>query len=333
MSDDWPQAIADGWHPVALAAAVKRRPLATALMDVPLVVFRGAGGALAVLRDRCPHRGMPLSRGRVQDGTLVCPYHGWRFEPGGACVAVPGACSVPAVRASVLPAVERAGLVWTSLAPEPPPFPALPPAMEDAALDRFWWSVAPAEARVLDVLENHLDPAHPHYLHPWIVRSPTKRRPVQVTVRVHERGAEAIYEEDARASALMPRLLEGHRLRGIGRLHPPCIGEILFEGDAGLKLSIAVVFTPEGRQRTRPYAHFATARGVAPAWAKRWVLKAFHLPVIRQDRRALHWQAEGLAAGPMPYAMGPLDYLGPAIWSFANGIVPPAADYRTEAYF
>lgn len=326
----WPAAVAAGWHPVARLDELGGRLLARRLMDVPMVVFAGRDGPI-VLRDRCPHRAMPLSAGRLAEGAIACPYHGWRFGAGGRCVEVPGAVVMPDVAADAFPVIVRAGLVWTSLAPAPADFPRLPAAMEDESLDRFWWAVAASRARCLDALENHLDPAHPHYLHPWMVRAPDRRRPVRVTIRIDADGAEAVYREDSRPAAWMPRLLEGHRLRSIGRYHPPTIGEVAFEGEKGLKLSIAVVFVPESADFTRPYAHFATPRGRAPAWLKRWVLKAFHGPVLRQDRRALAMQAAAIAEqGEGRYAIGPLDLLGPAIWGFANGRPPAPMERELE---
>lgn len=328
----WPAAIAAGWHPVACVAEMAGRPLARRLMDVPLVVFAGRDGPI-VLRDRCPHRAMPLSVGRVREGTIACSYHGWRFGAGGRCTKVPGTAEIPDVAAEAFPVMVRAGLVWTSLAATSTDFPRLPPAMEDATLDRFWWAVAASRARCLDAVENHLDPAHPHHLHPWMVRAPDRRRPVRVSVRVDGAGAEAVYHEDSRPAAWMPRLLEGRRLRSIGRYYPPTIGEVAFEGEQGLKLSISVVFVPESKDVTRPYAHFATPRGLAPAWLKRWVLKAFHVPVLRQDRRALAMQAATIAEhGEARYALGPLDLLGPAIWSFANDRPPEPMARELELF-
>ena len=71
------------------------------------------------------------------------------------------------------------------------------------------------------------------------------------------------------------------------------------------------------------------SRGRAPAWLKRWLLKCFPLPVLRQDRRAPARQADAIAAaGEVDYAVGPLDLLGPAIWRFANGVVPDAESYE-----
>lgn len=320
----WPEAIARGWHPVAgLSELPARRPLAATLMGQRLAVFR-AGGDVAILRDRCPHRGVPLSAGRVEGAALACPYHGWRFGADGACVAVPGSETCPAISAAALPVRVEAGLVWTSLAEVPAPFPALPPAMHDPALDRFWWLLKPSPAGVLDALENHLDPAHPHFLHPWLVRAPTRRQAVEVTVRSGPWGAQAIYREQRRNAALLPALMEGTRAHSSGRLYPPTIGEVRLESANGAVLSIAVIFVPAADGLTRPLAHFASTRGWLPAWVKRAALKAFHWPVLTQDRRMLRLQQE--ARSGEPYAIGPLDVLGPAIWAHANGKACPEAE-------
>ncbi|HEX8468311.1 MAG TPA: aromatic ring-hydroxylating dioxygenase subunit alpha [Allosphingosinicella sp.] len=324
MVADWPAAIAAGWHPVAFSASVGVRPVAARLMGRRLVVARDADGPF-LLDDRCPHRGAPLSRGRMESGAIVCPYHGWRFGRGGDCLEVPGS-RLPGAAARALPSVDRAGLLWTSLAESPGPFPRLPDALEDPSLDRFWWPLGPSPAGLLDAIENHLDPAHPHQVHPWMVRSPSRRRPVEVSVRSGPWGAEAVYLEGSTPAGLIPRLLEGKRARSLARFYPPSIAEVAFEGERGLKLSVAVIFGPEDEGLTRPWAHFATRRGLAPAWLKRAVLKAFHLPVLTQDRRILRLQQEWRQGEAPHYATGPLDVMGPTIWRLANGLAEPEAE-------
>jgi phenylpropionate dioxygenase-like ring-hydroxylating dioxygenase large terminal subunit len=316
---EWPVALAKGWHPVARASELKDKALARTLMDVPLVVFQGSDGP-AVFMDRCPHRGTALSGGRVREGAIECPYHGWRFGSDGACRAVPGSTTVPEASAQRLPVMTRAGLIWTSLVAEPDPFPALPPEMDDDRLDQFWWVPAASEARVLDAVENLLDPAHPHFLHPRLVRAPDKRREVQVTLRLGPGGGEARYVEADTALTWLPRLFEGSRTHATGRYFAPATGQVAFENQKGLSLAISVVFAPESANRTRPYAHFATRRGWMPAWFKRAVLIGFHIPVLRQDQRALAAQARAIARfGGHDYHVGPLDLFGPTIWRLANG--------------
>jgi nitrite reductase (NADH) small subunit len=38
------------------------------------------GGAVAVLDGVCPHEGGPLGEGIVEDGRVVCPWHGYAFD-------------------------------------------------------------------------------------------------------------------------------------------------------------------------------------------------------------------------------------------------------------
>jgi len=55
-----------------------------------VAVFR-AGGALHAMDGVCPHRGGPIGEGIVENGIVVCPWHGWRFEvKTGNCVNTPG---------------------------------------------------------------------------------------------------------------------------------------------------------------------------------------------------------------------------------------------------
>jgi phenylpropionate dioxygenase-like ring-hydroxylating dioxygenase large terminal subunit len=324
-------AVAAGWHPLAFVHELRDRPLARMLMDRPVVLWRDEQTPYAFV-DRCPHRNVPLSAGRVRAGTIACPYHGWRFDGDGRCVEVPGADTVPMVSATRLPVREVAGLLWTCLAAEPPPFPELPASLHDEAMDRFWWPRSSYEARLLDAIENLLDPAHPHDLHPWLVRRPDARRPVSVTVRGCDRGLEARYVERAVDQAWLPRLFEGRRTVSIGRYVAPTIAQLAFESADGPTFAITVVFSPETVDRTRPFAHFASRAGRLPAWIKRALLCTFHRPVLAQDAAMLARQAQTVARFGRPeYAVGPLDLMGPTIHRLARGDV--VAPFEREATF
>ena len=55
--------------------------------------------------DACPHRLAPLSEGRVDRETnrIECAYHGWSFEPSGACAKIPQATQPVATAAQAQP--------------------------------------------------------------------------------------------------------------------------------------------------------------------------------------------------------------------------------------
>ena len=65
-----------------------------------VAVFRTADDQLFALRDRCPHKGGPLSQGIVYDRRVACPLHNWviSLETGEATGADSGCTSTYAVK-------------------------------------------------------------------------------------------------------------------------------------------------------------------------------------------------------------------------------------------
>ncbi len=106
------------WHPVVAAELLREgeNAIATLLNDRPLALWRSAGGSVQAWEDRCPHRGVPLSLGRVLGDRLACAYHGWQYAAqDGRCVAIPAMPNqaVPGkVCVRTYPAQEHQGLVW-----------------------------------------------------------------------------------------------------------------------------------------------------------------------------------------------------------------------------
>jgi vanillate O-demethylase monooxygenase subunit len=156
------------WHPVARVRDLTDAPLPFRVVGEAWVLAR-LDGELVALRDRCPHRLVPLSGGCVVDGALQCPYHGYRFARDGRCVEIPalgrGAVIPPKARVDVAHAVaERHGLVWVAL--EDPVAPILEvPEWDDASFDAWWLEprVAPLSAATL--VDNFIDATHFPYLH------------------------------------------------------------------------------------------------------------------------------------------------------------------------
>ncbi len=85
----------DFWYPAARSMEIRGQKLVTAmLLEVPLVLGRTSEGKAFAMRDSCPHRGIPLSYGRLDGKVVECCYHGWRFDAcSGQCVEVPSLSS------------------------------------------------------------------------------------------------------------------------------------------------------------------------------------------------------------------------------------------------
>lgn len=78
----------DRWRIASHRNDLGRKPLVVWVVDRPVILFQ-ANDRIAALEDRCGHRGVPLSLGDCHKGTMVCRYHGWRWDADGACVEVP----------------------------------------------------------------------------------------------------------------------------------------------------------------------------------------------------------------------------------------------------
>lgn len=73
-------------HPVAYSSHLRDdKPLAATLLDEAIVVVR-LDGQVRAFRDLCVHRGTALSLGWVEEGSLRCAYHGWKYGPDGMCI-------------------------------------------------------------------------------------------------------------------------------------------------------------------------------------------------------------------------------------------------------
>lgn len=108
--------IADRWYVALTSEEVPaERPVGVRRLGHDLVLWRNRDGRACAAIDVCPHRGVKLSGGRVVDGHLACPFHGFRFDDNGACTAIPAHPDRPIPKAMRLGAVsvhEAHGFVW-----------------------------------------------------------------------------------------------------------------------------------------------------------------------------------------------------------------------------
>lgn len=160
--------VMNAWYVAAIAADVGRVPLRRVICNEPIVLFRAENGDAVALADRCIHRRLPLSEGKLHGDRLVCGYHGFTYDLAGHCVAVPGQERVPrraGVRAYAV--VERFGWIWLWLGEvetaDEAKLPALPGMGEDGWVPFRDHLHVNAHYQLL--VDNLIDLSHETYVH------------------------------------------------------------------------------------------------------------------------------------------------------------------------
>lgn len=161
------------WYVAGFASELADGPVNRTICNEPVVMFRTSDGEIAALHDVCPHRFVPLSKGRIVGDMIQCGYHGLGFGADGACVDNPNQPGEEGRRGICVrsyTAVERYAAIWLWMGD---------PAMADPAkIPDFSFNDDPRfatptgythmKANIEAVADNLLDLSHVHYLHPGV---------------------------------------------------------------------------------------------------------------------------------------------------------------------
>jgi nitrite reductase/ring-hydroxylating ferredoxin subunit len=171
---------ANVWTIVGTTRDLGPAPLALQVAGERVVLFRDATGVARGLLDRCPHRGVQLSLGRVVDGCLECPFHGWRFAGDGSNCAVPWNPDARRERlaATPVPVCERGGLLWLYTAPgaDAPSEPDVPELLTRPGMVVCAW-VIDWKTHWTRAMENMLDWPHLPFIHRGTIGHNLPHRP------------------------------------------------------------------------------------------------------------------------------------------------------------
>ena len=285
-------ALRDYWYAVAYADAVTDTPADVRLFGEDYVIWRPhPGGPVRAAPGACPHRGAALAQGWVQDGCLVCPYHGWRYDDTGACVLMPAADpSVPIpprARLRHMLADERYGLVWVCVGVPRAPIPTLP-ELDDPAftlvheLMEVWHASAPR------ITDNALDVSHVAWVHRESVGDVNSPRMSDYAV---QRDGEQLRFSITIKSRVQGRQVANTGLEGIvtrtthAELVQPFVFRGVLEYDNGLRHVLYKTAAPVD-DRSTLFCQFV-ARNDDPDEDRRAGIVAVDRQVQDEDRRLL----------------------------------------------
>jgi phenylpropionate dioxygenase-like ring-hydroxylating dioxygenase large terminal subunit len=140
-------------------------------MGEKLVFWRSQDGSVGCLKDKCAHRGVQLTYGKVIRGTVQCPFHGFRYDASGRGLIIPANgkhAPVPSnFKVPSYPVRDEHGFIWIywSGSYNPTRLPPIP-WFDNLGADFAYSTVAdPWNAHYSRVIENQLDVVHLPYVH------------------------------------------------------------------------------------------------------------------------------------------------------------------------
>lgn len=189
----WPR---NCWYVAGHSHEIDNGFLARKFLNQATIIWRNGQGKLVALEDRCSHRLVPLSTGKIVNYQIECGYHGLRFGGDGVCAFVPGQDSVPKnARVKTFPVAERHALIWLWL--------GAPDLANETLIPGLHWMDAPGwtaskgyhhfncDYRLIN--DNLLDLSHETYIHK------------------HTVGGAAVADSPVVSTVIGGRLVRAHR--------------------------------------------------------------------------------------------------------------------------
>ncbi|MBU2065012.1 MAG: aromatic ring-hydroxylating dioxygenase subunit alpha [Gammaproteobacteria bacterium] len=155
------------WYVACTPDEFDSKPLGRTICGEPMVFYRGTDNRVVALEDFCPHRGAPLSLGFVENGLLVCGYHGLAMGCDGHTASMPNqrVQHFPCIKTYAVR--ERYGFVWV--------WPGDQALADDSLIPHLHWAESPdwayggglyhigCDYRLM--VDNLMDLTHETYVH------------------------------------------------------------------------------------------------------------------------------------------------------------------------
>jgi phenylpropionate dioxygenase-like ring-hydroxylating dioxygenase large terminal subunit len=175
--------IPNQWYAVLDSREVKPgRPVGVTRLGEKMVFWRDAQGRIACALDRCPHRGTKLSTGKIIDGNVECPFHGFQYEPSGRCTYIPAngrSMPVPKIfLVKTYPVQDAHGFIWVWYGEKLADDDAYPPLRYIPDIDAsFNYGTYPVhwKTHYSRAIENQLDVLHLPFVHKSTIGRSDKR--------------------------------------------------------------------------------------------------------------------------------------------------------------
>lgn len=295
----------------------KKKVYKRKIMKTEIVLFRDASGNVSALKDQCPHKGLPLSQGKMRNGNVVCGYHGWAFDGKGACVDAPCLAKDETCPSAVVDSYtvkEQDGWVWFFWGNDQKVLKEGPPRFPKEGKWRWFELERQIKAQPHFILENSFDCTHACFVHQTFFRD----GPVQYAeaeLNETDYGLHVKTKEDDGRKVRITKYLpwEGKEVYHTDEYFAPFTAYVNYHFGMG-KHRIILTCSPEDENTTRVYTRTGVQAGIFSGVAAA-VLRVLTPVIISEDVAAIQGQAHSYATFGGRYGhMRNADV--PAIWMF-----------------
>ncbi|GAB7530537.1 aromatic ring-hydroxylating dioxygenase subunit alpha [Pseudomonas sp. 3A(2025)] len=155
------------WYVACTPDEIAEKPLGRQICGEKMVFYRGLENRVVAVEDFCPHRGAPLSLGYVENGLLVCGYHGLAMGADGKTASMPGQRVRGFPCNKTFAVEERYGFIWVWPGDQAQADATLIPHLEWAVSDQWAYGGGlfhiGCDYRLM--IDNLMDLTHETYVH------------------------------------------------------------------------------------------------------------------------------------------------------------------------
>ena len=315
----------DFWYVVALSKELKpNQLLSRTVLGEWLAIFRGDDGKSVALRDRCMHRNSRLSPGKVCQGNLQCPYHGWVYDKNGKVVAVPAEGDnfkmLHSRQAKLYQTQEQDGYIYVKLTdtseefePFKMPYYGEPGWETVRVINRF-------HNNVTNCAENFIDIPHTASVHPGVFRTPRQQK-LEMTVERCNGAVLVDYRNENTNLGWYQHFLnpKGNKIYHTDSFYMPNITCVEYKMATNRRLFITSQLIPETENSTLVYTDVTFNYGIWNKIARPLVhWTAQH--IISQDVKILGIQQEVIEKYGTNFSNTPADTIHVFVESIRNKI-------------
>lgn len=299
------------WYIACQSKDLGNKPKAISILGKHLALFRGSENKVVAIEDRCLHRNAKLSEGRVKDGCIVCPYHGWSFDSTGEVKDIPseGGCLKKKRKQKTMPVIEQQDYIYVWLGDEEPTKEQKPfdiphystPGFHKIKLINYF------ESSVTNCVENFIDIPHTVFVHPGIFRVRKDQKIVAVMKR--DKGSvEITYSNETDNLGFFSRFInpESKEIVHFDRFHMPNITCVEYYVSKNRHFIITSQSVPIGDNETMVYTDLTYNYGV---WNKvaSPLIRQQAQQIIAQDQVILKNQKDNIARFGESFQNSPAD--------------------------